>query len=314
MSAIEQIDFDRAKYGRALLADACRIREIPGFITEPRSHRLAFYEIALISEGHGHLELDDTALAIEPHRIAVTAPGELRRWRLDRSGLDGFVVFFEADFVGELLGGRLLRELPLLSSRPASRGFAVEPERFRELAAIATQMCDELRTPREDTGHALRAETYRLLVALQREGATVRRDAAAFATTAGTRSRQIYRRFNALVDRHFAEEHEVRAYARMLAIDPQHLGRCVREAAGLTASEVIHRRQFLEARRLLVHTTLGVSSISEELGFSECSYFIRFFKRYAATTPLAFRTRHESDISAPLRDLSPDEEAVTMAG
>ena len=45
-----EIRFDRRKYGAELQVDACAIGDIPGFITAPtQPHRLAFYEIALIT-------------------------------------------------------------------------------------------------------------------------------------------------------------------------------------------------------------------------------------------------------------------------
>src|SRR5271154_2920758 len=140
---MQRIEFDRAKYGCRLLADAARIGDIPGFITEPRSHRLGFYEIALISEGSGCLELDDAVLPVSPRAVLVTAPGELRRWRLQGSRLDGLLVFFEAEFVCDLLEGRLLHSLPLLSSEPSRRGFAPAGEVFDELSILAMRMRNE---------------------------------------------------------------------------------------------------------------------------------------------------------------------------
>ena len=60
-------------------------------------------------------------------------------------------------------------------------------------------------------------------------------------------------------------------------------------ACGRTASEAIHARRMLEARRLLLHTGLGVGAIAERLNFSDASYFVRFFKRHAGATPREFR-------------------------
>ncbi len=39
---------------------------------------------------------------------------------------------------------------------------------------------------------------------------------------------------------------------------------------------------------MLMHAKLNVTQISEELGFNECSYFIRFFKKQTGVTPLFF--------------------------
>ena len=82
-------------------------------------------------------------------------------------------------------------------------------------------------------------------------------------------------------------------YADALGVTARHLNQCVRAATGLTASETIQRRLHLEARRLLLESTLSVGAIAEALDFSDTPYFVRFFKRHAALTPGEFRARHE---------------------
>ena len=301
---VEQIDFDRRKYGPELLADACAIRDIPGFITAPRSHRLMFHEIAFITRGRGRLDIDDASLDVAPRRVLVTGPGEVRRWRLDEPGLEGLLVFFESEFIDAFFGDtRFLDSLPLLAAPPEARGVAAPDRAFDAVMDIAGQMCGELETPRADTHHALRADTYRLLIALQR--LAVGRVGDERRESHGKRlgAHRLARRFADLVDRHHAAQHEVAAYAERLDVSPRHLNACVREATGMTASDTIHQRQFLEARRLLAHTALGVGAIAERLGFADASYFIRFFKRHAGQTPLAWRAGRESAISHPADDL-----------
>jgi AraC-like DNA-binding protein len=150
-----------------------------------------------------------------------------------------------------------------------------------------------------DSEHALRADTYRLLVALQRLAAPKPPSTA----TCAPRVHDLRRRFDDAVEQHLARHHRVGDYASMLGVSARYLNTCVRTSSGATASETIHRRQFLEARRLLRHTSWSVAAIAERLGFSEASWFIRFFKRHAGMTPGAFRERHESDISVPAGDL-----------
>src|SRR4051812_22939604 len=135
---VQQIDFDRRKYGPQLLADACAIRDIPGFITEPRSHRLMFHEIAFVTEGCGRLDIDDASLEVAPRRVFVTGPGEVRRWRLDEPGLDGMLVFFESEFIDAFFGDtRFLASLPLMAAAPASRGVQTQGRAFDSLIDIA---------------------------------------------------------------------------------------------------------------------------------------------------------------------------------
>lgn len=44
-----------------------------------------------------------------------------------------------------------------------------------------------------------------------------------------------------------------------------------------------------DAKRLLQATDLNVSEIADRLGFSNSSFFGRYFKKNAGMTPLAFR-------------------------
>src|SRR4051794_8101648 len=90
------IHFEREKYGPRLLADALDLRNEPGFIRTPTPHRLAFHEIMLVTDGEGTLDLDGTPVAVAPYRVCITAPGEIRSWKLRDARLDGLVAFFEA--------------------------------------------------------------------------------------------------------------------------------------------------------------------------------------------------------------------------
>jgi AraC-like DNA-binding protein len=296
------IAFDRHKYRLPLLVDAGEIGAIPGFIKTPRPHRLGFYEIALITEGRGALSLDGLHVEVAPHRLCITTPGEIRSWQLQTRSLGGRLAFFEAQVFDEFLADpRFLESLPVLGAAPPGRSIALDRHRFDELAAIVDAMQRELASVQADSGDVLRAETYRLLVALQRHAGTPA------AAGAADRSRVLCGRFRALVETRFACGDRVGDYADRLGVSAKHLNDCVRASCGATASATIHARLQLEARRLLLHTELPVAEIADRLGFSDASYFVRFFKRLAGTTPRAFRARRGSPISPPLRALSPPE-------
>ena len=62
-------------------------------------------------------------------------------------------------------------------------------------------------------------------------------------------------------------------------------------AEGRTAKEMIDERVALEAKRLLAHTCSSLAEIGCQLGFSEATNFVKFFKRTAGMTPSTFRSR-----------------------
>jgi AraC-like DNA-binding protein len=300
------IRFDRMKYGRPLLVDACEVAALPTFITTPRAHRLHFYEIALVTAGRGRLALDDTLLELAPRRVFITAPGEVRSWRLDgQAPLGGWLAFFEADFIDEFLADRhFLRELPVLAAPPERRALAIGGRRFDQLAGIVAAMADELGDLRQDSCHALRADTYRLLVALQR-AAVEAGQAPAASTAPPDREARVCAQFHRLLDEGVSGATSVAALAGRLGLSARRLNECLHARTGHSAGEHLAERLMREARRLLLHTTLPAAAIAERLEFADASYFGRFFRRHAGTTPAAFRRAPGSASAPPLRPLPP---------
>ena len=100
-----------------------------------------------------------------------------------------------------------------------------------------------------------------------------------------------FKRFQQLVEQHFANWHQVSAYASALGCSEKSLARAAHEVTGVTAKMIIVARISLEAKRLLAHTTSPVARIAERLGFDEPTNFTKFFKREAGCTPAEFRLR-----------------------
>ncbi|OQP44787.1 AraC family transcriptional regulator [Niastella yeongjuensis] len=99
----------------------------------------------------------------------------------------------------------------------------------------------------------------------------------------------LLKKFQAKIDAHFRELHEVSEYALQLNISAGHLSEVVKAQSGKPAIKHIHDRLVMEARRLLFHTDHSLKEISFDLGFTDASYFNRFFKRETGMTPAEYR-------------------------
>ncbi|MEZ0541984.1 AraC family transcriptional regulator [Fibrella arboris] len=95
--------------------------------------------------------------------------------------------------------------------------------------------------------------------------------------------------YQAKIDEHFRELHQVSAYASLLNVSAGYLSEVVKAQSGRSAITHIHERLVLEARRLLFHTQQPLKEIAFDLGFSDASYFNRFFKRETGITPAEYR-------------------------
>lgn len=105
------------------------------------------------------------------------------------------------------------------------------------------------------------------------------------------RKRAAIRRFNQLVENHYREHFPLAHYASQIGMSGVHLNTLCREFHGCSALSVLHQRLLLEAKRSLLYTSMTVSQISDYLGFSDATYFSRFFRRSTGFSPRDFRDK-----------------------
>ena len=102
--------------------------------------------------------------------------------------------------------------------------------------------------------------------------------------------KMILKNFHAKINERYRDLHEVGDYASLLNISAGRLSELVKNQSGKPAIKHVHERLVMESRRLLCHTDNSLKEIAFELGFSEASYFNRFFKRETGSTPVEYRT------------------------
>ncbi|MFI1358464.1 helix-turn-helix domain-containing protein [Streptomyces sp. NPDC020898] len=95
--------------------------------------------------------------------------------------------------------------------------------------------------------------------------------------------------FRDAVEKGFATNHSVSAYADALGYSRRTLVRAVRAATGETPKGFIDKRVILEAKRLLAHTSLPIGRVGAAVGFPDAANFSKFFHLHTGTTPVAFR-------------------------
>lgn len=104
-----------------------------------------------------------------------------------------------------------------------------------------------------------------------------------------SRGRDIFERFLSLVNKHCRAHRTLAFYADRLCITERYLGTLVKTASGMTAKEWIDRAVVTAAKVMLRHTDKQAAQIAYELGFSNTSFFNKYFKRLTGTTPLEYR-------------------------
>lgn len=105
------------------------------------------------------------------------------------------------------------------------------------------------------------------------------------------RKRGVLRQFARLVESHYREHLSLSEYAQRLGVSTTHLNCLCREFHGASALSVLHQRLLLEAKRSLQYTSMTITQVSDYLGFSDVTYFSRFFRKRGGMTPKEFKMK-----------------------
>lgn len=236
-------------------------------------------QLLYIRRGWALVEIEGVQRRIDEAAIQVVPPLCVHGFRFSER-VDGYVLTLAAPLLARLeaaLGGH---QAPL-----GTAGLHAVGSDRRYLDTLFDAIDREYRTPAPARDLLLQSLVGVLAVWVGRQ-MLVRR-----ANERPLRGQALLAAFTRLVETDFCQRHSVEDYAHRLGITPAYLNTLARRFTGQTAQGVVHERVLLEAKRQLIYTTMTVSQISDNLGFSEAAYFSRFFKRLTGMPPREFRNR-----------------------
>lgn len=259
-----------------------------------RPHRIEFHLLVCVTRGTCTHVIDCHAVHCKPGSVLVVQPGQIQKFDVT-SSWDGSLVLIRPELlctpVAPTLPGRIseLNLISILAGLP--QHFSLGGFEFRLIRKHLAQMhADSKLDVRAPQMHALlRHQICALLIRLdmahrQHESRTLAADSEMLR----------FRRLQQLLDESFQKWHDVAKYASVLGCTEKTLTRTTLSVAGVTAKTFIASRICIEVKRLLVHTSLSVATISDRVGFNDPSNFVKFFKREAECTPQEFRRHHQA--------------------
>ena len=219
--------------------------------------------------------------AIEPKNTVLlfNSPHHVYSWQLD-TALKGFILFFKPDFVSATPNFEY--EFPFFQLTETNQ-IEVPPNEIQEYDGQINQLLTTSTTSNQYKRQIIQS----LLVAF------LYRCKSAYHQQQGTGQQakrpMLVNRFRQLVATFYLEKRTVADYAQLLHITPNYLNEVVKETTGSTARHFIVERLLTEAKNLLRHTDLDISTIAYSLQFDEPTNFGKFFKKYLGLTPGQFR-------------------------
>ena len=250
-------------------------------------HRHSFYQILIFTKGSGTHIVDFNTYSIIPGQVYFLAPGQVHSWALD-AATDGFIINFnETFFTAVCYNPHFLNEFPFFNIISGKSMMQLKKNQLPVIVTLVEKLLEEFNCDEDFKNDLLRAFLLQLLIHFARN---CRPDGL---TKTNKHHYILLRNFEKLVEQHYKAKKLPKEYAEMLFVTPNHLNTMCTTTAGKSAGELIRERILLEAKRLLVNSQLSIAEIGYQLSFEDNAYFSRFFKKYTAVTPEAFRKTHK---------------------
>ena len=82
----------------------------------------------------------------------------------------------------------------------------------------------------------------------------------------------------------------IKEMSKELYINPVYLGQLFKKTFGMRFSDYVHQMRIDEAKRLLEETTMEISEIAREVGYSSYNTFLKYFEKNTGTKPADYKT------------------------
>ncbi|CAL2104177.1 HTH araC/xylS-type domain-containing protein [Tenacibaculum sp. 190130A14a] len=259
------------------------IEQLTGAIFENQivvaPHRHNFYHIMFIKKGVGEHSIDFKTYKIKPNCMFFVSPGQIHSLKTSRD-TEGYVISFDSAFYHLNDNFQKLLDYPFFHSMNNTPMLQLG-EKDEKIAVAWDELFEEHKSKAKD--NLLRALFEVLLIRVAR-----------VYEEPITSNNHIYltyqlRKLETLIDTYYKTHRKLEDYAKLMHISSKHLNSLCKKSLNKTVMNLIHERILIEAKRLLLFTKNTVTEIAHELGFTDTSYFMRFFKKHTSFTAEMYR-------------------------
>jgi AraC family transcriptional activator of pobA len=251
-------------------------------------HKSSYYTIMYCRAGNGNVYTDKELICIENQTIACIGSNSVNRFEL-KENIDGYILFFTEAFFSLRYNQNVLYYFDFLRNKNACYKYLSEEKEKEVWSFYMEQIRNEYSERGKGAAGILRSQLHIVLSLLEKS-----RNGNTKVLKGISEKSEKFHAFEQLVEKHFSRQKLPSFYANELHISVNYLNRICQESSGSSSGEIIRKRVILEAERLLFHTNMAMSEISDELGFESTSYFSTFFKKHTDISPDRFRKTNKT--------------------
>jgi len=251
------------------------------FIESPHGHD--FYLVLLITKGSGTHSIDYKEYDVEPGMLFIVSPGQVHCWDLS-DDVDGYVMFFKKEYFLIDFNHDKLIKLPFFKTSSTVPCLKLDELERKTLADLYVKINEEYQLSMFNYHEMIRLYLNIMFIELSRIYQSKEEKSIVYSYDLIQLNQ-----FETLINKHFKEHQSLNFYAEKMNISLKQLSYLCKKTVNKTPSEILLERIILEAKRFIIHSSLSISAISDELNYNDNSYFIRLFKKVCSLTPEQFR-------------------------
>lgn len=242
-------------------------------------HRLNFYALLIIMDGEVNHVVDFKVHTLREGDVMVISKGQIHAFE-EGAKYKGYLVVFSEAFMQKYMAQSSIAQINHLYNYFLKQEKINNPE-YNQF--LFNKLKEELKSTSSSLPNIIAALLTVYLLKLNDENSrtvTLSKD---------SKHLEYFNRFKLLVEQNYTKTRDAKVYASDIAISYKHLNEVCKEIVKTTAKAFIDKYVLLEAKRMLVSTSLSAKEIAFSLGFDEPTNFLKYFKKHTSLTPVEFR-------------------------
>ena len=242
-------------------------------------HRLNFYAILIIEKGEVNHIVDFEVHTLRKGDVMVISKGQIHAFD-ESAAYKGYLVVFSEAFMQKYMAQSTIAQINHLYNYFLKQEKITNPD-YNQI--LFNKLKEELKSNLSSLPNIVASLLTVYLLKLNDENIPVA------STSSDNKYLDYFNQFKTLLEQNYSKTRDAKVYASDIAISYKHLNDVCKEVVKTTAKTFIDNYVILEAKRLLVSTSLSVKEIAFSLGFDEPTNFLKYFKKHTSLTPLEFR-------------------------
>lgn len=249
-------------------------------------HRVGFYVILFIESGSGIHFVDFNPVELKPDTVLFLHKDIVQQFGR-ASNLQGKAILFtDTFFSGTEQDMKFLGSTLLFNSLIEVTQFQ-DTDEAKFFIAIFNEMKEELKNAKDASQkQILKNLLHNLLLLSERK---IKNNQ--FNSLSSIELDYVIL-FKNYLENNFSQKRNVSFYTEKILLTEKRLNQATKKILGKTPKEIIDDRILLEAKRLLVNSSINIKEIAFALGFEEPTYFAQYFKKHTLITPAEFREKY----------------------